>query len=224
MPAGPWKFENPFCNVVAQMAPLADGTGYGLALYAASGKSIDAHVTLIGKSDAYDAHVTALPLAGSAEDREGRAVLVRMPPGTKIEYFFVDSYALDGGEPTSCPSYVFAMGEGFSDSPARATAVSAQHLQPLGKLPCGHTYQPPSTRGDMGGVIGNYGNKPLTVELRAYIDSKGHALEVKTIASSGVDGIDKTAIGTVQQEEFHPAQFLCTPVVSEMLLQMEYSP
>jgi hypothetical protein len=222
--AANWKLDNPFCNVIAEMAPLAQGTGYGLALYAAKGTSLEAHLTLISNTDAYDAHVGALRLSGPAQDRAGEPVLVKVPSGVKIEYYFVDSYAFDGGQAVTCPSYVSAIGEGSSDLPQGAPKVNAQHLQSLGTIACGKAYQPPSLRGDVGAVIGHYGNKPLSVKLRAYVDSNGHAIGVKTIESSGVEGVDRFAVGSVRQQEFNPARFLCTPVVSEMLLRMEYQP
>ena len=34
-PAAIWKHQNPFCGVLAQVAPTTDGSGYGVALFAA---------------------------------------------------------------------------------------------------------------------------------------------------------------------------------------------
>jgi len=232
--AAHWKYDNPFCQVVAAVAPLPDvvasvtpvtgETRYEVTLYAAEGATLGAHVTLVSDTDAYDAAVPAGTLSGPSEDRRSEPVIVTLPAPDAVTYYFVDSYALDGTASVTCPSYVFEVGEGLSNAPGGVLTVGAQHLQAIGKLACGHVYQPPSSRGDMGGMIGNYGNKPLTVELQAYIDSKGHALQVKTVRSSGVAGVDDNAIGEVQQEEFHPAQFLCTPVVSEIRFRMEYQP
>jgi len=57
LPAAPWKHVNPFCDVLAAVAPIAGGSQYALELYAARGTTLDAHVTAISESDAYDVHV-----------------------------------------------------------------------------------------------------------------------------------------------------------------------
>ncbi len=226
LPAAHWKFENPFCDVLAAMAPLSVGSGYGLVLLAARGSSLDAHVTLVGDTDAYDAHVQQAGLTGAASDREADPILVTLPSGTpKINYFFVDSYAIDGGSSMTCPSYVFPMGtDRISASPSAAAPLAAQHLQAIAKPPCGHVYRPPDTNGDVGGTIGHFGDKPLSTKFDVYLDSKGHPISETITESSGVEGVDQSALGVIQQHVFSPAQFLCTPVVGEMSIQIDYQP
>jgi hypothetical protein len=222
-PAAAWKFENPFCSVVAQMGPLAGG-GYGLAFDAASGSMLDAHVTLIGQTDAFDAYVHALSLSGPGEDRESDGVLVKLPNNDTIDYFFVDSYAIDGGQPVVCPSYVFAMGNPLADSTTGAKAIVAQPLQLLGPLSCGKRYEPPDANGDLEALIGSYGGRALTMQVRVYLDSKGHAIDEKILQSTGVAGVDSSVTGIITGHQFIPARFLCTPVVGQMVLRVDYRP
>ena len=223
-PAVAWQYDNPFCPVVAQVAPLADGSGYGLQLYAASGRTIDAHVTLVSDSDAYDAHVANLPFTGSPGDRESEGVILKFVPAVGVKYFFVDSYVLDGGASMTCPSYVFPMDRQISDSPAGAPVVTPQRVQSIGKLACAQMYQPIQYGRDMYSVMGPYGNKPLSVTILAYVDSDGRVLRDKVTSTSGVFGVDSTAMGIIQIHNFVPARFLCTPVVGEVEIRLDYEP
>jgi hypothetical protein len=223
VPAMHWKYQNPFCEVFAQLRPLYDGSGYELALLAANGNALEAHVTLVSDTDAYDAHVPVTDLSGPAEDRQSGPVIVKLGAAT-IKYFFVDSYSLDGGHPVTCPSYVFPIGKRTSDSLNGAMTVVGAHLQSLGKPPCGQTYRPPGTNGDPEDRVGAFGDRPLFTEFDVYIDSSGHAIDEKMVTPSGVEGVDSAARGMIQQHTFRPAQFLCTPVVGEMLLQMKFTP
>ncbi len=223
LPSPPWKYDNPFCQVLAQVAPAYDGSGYGLALFAAAGEKLDAHVTLISDSDAYDAHVIA-PLFGPPEDRQSAPIIVKLPVATGVKYFFVDSYAVDGDNVVTCPSYVFPVGDALSDVPAGVQTIPARHLQALGALKCGHAYIPPKMHGDLESPVGVYGGRPLTVVARAYVDSNGYSIKEEIVESSGVDGMDKFMLGAVGVHQFTPAEFLCVPVVGTTEIELKYFP
>jgi hypothetical protein len=223
-PSAKWKYDNPFCQVIAQAARTSDGSGYGLALFAAGGEKVDAHVTLITQTDAYDADVNVL-LSGPPDDRQTGAVLVKLPASAAVQYSFVDSYVLDGNGAVTCPSYVFPLDDSTTSVPAGVEAIVAQHLQALGPLKCGHAYTPPQMRGDLQSPVGmNYGDRPLTVVARAYVDSNGYSIKEDIVQSSGVDGLDKYMLGAVGVHQFAPAQFLCVPVVGETEVELKYYP
>ena len=225
LPAAPWKHANPFCDVIAAVAPIAGGSQYALGLYAARGTTIEAHVTAISASDAYDIEVADTNLSGAPEDRQSEPVIVSFSDGAAPKYYFVDSYSIDRGKSVTCPSYVFEPGDPVEGAPPPGvTPIFARHLQSLGKLACGKAYQPPGSGGQMESFIGSYGNRPLEVELAAYIDSNGQAIDERVTQSSGVDGVDKAAAGIVSIHHFAPARLLCTPVVGEMRLKLEYEP
>jgi hypothetical protein len=219
-----WKHDNPFCGVLAAVAPLADGTRYGLALFAEHGTTLAAHVTLVSDTDAYDVVVPDTDLFGPLQDRQVEPVIVTLPSTDKIEYYFVDSYSLDGGQSVSCPSYVFPIGDTISDWDGDDAVIAARHLQSIAKLPCGRLYRPAETGRDVGGIIGLYGNRPLSASYRVYVDSVGRPVREELVESSGVEGVDSTALGTIQGHWFVPAQFLCTPVVGELRIRMDYVP
>ena len=225
LPAAPWKHANPFCEVLAAVAPIAGGSQYALELYAARGTTLDAHVTTISKSDAYDVHVADTNLSGAPEDRQTEPVAVAFSDGATPRYYFVDSYSIDRGKSVTCPSYVFDLADPVEGAPPPdVTRIFARHLQPLGKLACAKPYQPPGSGGQMESFIGSYGDRPLQVGLAVYIDSNGQAIDERVTQSSGVDGVDKAAAGIVSIHHFAPARFLCTPVVGEMRLKLEYQP
>jgi hypothetical protein len=197
---------------------------YALALFAEKGTTLAAHVTLVSKTDAYDVAVPDANLSGPLTDRELEPLIVTLPSADSIEYFFVDSFAADGGQSVMCPSYVFPIGDAISDTSNGLTVVAARHLQSLGKLACGAMYRPAGAGRDGGTVIGHYGNQRLSTRYRVFVDSNGHAAGTKLLASSGVTGVDVTALGAAEGQQYVPAQFLCTPVVGEIDMQMDYDP
>jgi hypothetical protein len=233
-PAGPWKYDNPFCqvvawvvpipDVVASIVPIAGESRYELGLYAPGGTTLGAHVTLVSDTDAYDAAVPAGNLLGPVDDRRLEPVIIALPVPDKINYFFVDSYVLDRGASVTCPSYVFPVGDATSDAPAGVQTIAAQHLQAIGPLKCGHAYVPPKLHGDLESPVGVYGGRPLTVVARAYIDSNGYSIKEEIVRSSGVDGMDKYILGAVGVHQFAPAQFLCVPVVGTTEIELRYFP
>lgn len=223
-PTTVWKYDNPFCGAVARVAALADGSGYAVALNASAGNTVDAHVTLVGTTDAYDAYLTGQSLVGTPDDRETAAVVVKLPTTAKIEYFFLDSYTIDGGKSVGCPSYVFELPANTVNAPPDVPGIAAQHLQALGSLSCGHVYTPAEMHGQFQSAIGDYGNKRLTVLARAYIDSNGYSIREQLLQSSGVQGVDQYEIGAIHVHQFTPAKFLCTPVVSTIDVELHYDP
>lgn len=230
----PWKYDNPFCQVVAFVAPLPavvaslaaipSTSRYALELYTATGTTLAAHVTLVSDTDAYDAAVPDGALFGTAGDRKSEAMVVTLPAADQIGYFFVDSYVLDRAAGVTCPSYVFPVEAPIADTVAGARSIEAQPLQKIGPLKCGHEYTPPGMNGDLTSPIGDYGGKPLIVSARAYVDSNGYSIKEEIVQSSGVDGVDKYMLGAVGQHQFAPAKFLCVPVVGVTEVEMKYFP
>ena len=233
-PSAQWKYDNPFCQVVAAVVPIPDVVAstaavgsqgrYALDLFTPEGTTLSAHVTLVSDTDAYDAAVPEGTLSGAPADRKIEPLIVTLPAPEKIDYFFVDSYSIDRGTAVTCPSYVFPIGAALSNAPAGLRTISAQHLQSIASPKCGKVYADPAMRGDLMSPVGAYGGKPLTVVARAYIDSNGYSIKEEIVQSSGVDGMDKYMLGAVGVHQFRPAEFLCTPVVGTMLIELKYFP
>ena len=160
-PATSWKYDNPFCKVLAAVAPLGDGRRYAIELLAQSGTTVAAHVTLVSGSDAYEAAIPDTNLEGAVEDREMPAVVFALPAADKIQYAFVDVYAIDRAPRVTRPSYVFPIGDPIAAPTGEVPTLSASHLESLGKLACGHTYEDVGMGLEPGGLIGHFGNKRL---------------------------------------------------------------
>lgn len=230
-PAVPtWAFDNPFCEVLAGLVPIegsAPGTEYGLALYASRGTTVAAHVTLIGSDAAYDANVSVTNLQGALTDRRTGGIIVKLEKPAPIHYFFVDSFSIDGGAPVTCPSYVFRSGSGPSSEGITASGLStvtAAFLEKLPDMPCGKAYTAPAVQKGFGPPVGFYGYQRRSTILHVFIDSNGVPVRTSMKTSSGVPGLDDVAYAGVQYTRYRPAQFLCTPVVGETDMEMEYSP
>jgi hypothetical protein len=95
-----WKYDNPFCQVVASVVPIPDvvasvnsvsgGVRYELALFTAAGELLAAHVTLVSGTDAYDAAVPDGSLSGPMEDRTLGPIVVTLPSPDRVAYFLVE--------------------------------------------------------------------------------------------------------------------------------------
>jgi hypothetical protein len=225
-----WAFDNPFCEVLAGLVPITGrvpGSEYGLQLYASHGTTVAAHVTLIGSDAAYDANVTVTNLQGATTDRRTGGIVVRLEKAAPIHYFFVDSFSIDGAASMTCPSYVFRAGSAPSSDGITASglnAVTAAFLEKLPDMPCGKAYTEPSVQKGFDSPVGFYGYQRRSTVLHVFIDSNGLQVRSSIKSSSGVPGLDDAAYAGVQYTRYRPAQFLCTPVVGEIDMQMDYSP
>jgi hypothetical protein len=214
----------PIPDVVASIADVGGASRYALTLFTPGGTTLSAHVTLVSNTDAYDAAVPDGNLSGAPNDRKLEPLIAALPARDTINYYFVDSYSLDHGAAVTCPSYVFPVGRALSSAPTGLRSIDAQHLQKIAPPKCGKVYEDPEMRGDLTSPVGAYGGKPLTVVARAYIDSNGYSIKEEIVQTSGVDGMDRYMLGAVGVHQFRPAEFLCTPVVGTMLVELKYFP
>ena len=107
-------------------------------------------------------------------------------------------------------------------APASFVQVDARLLQTLPAQPCGAIYKGPALAKPFEPVTGFYGYRPRTAQIAVFVDSAGHAIRTEIWQSSGVPGIDDTALAEVQGSTYEPAQFLCTPVDSITLFSITY--
>lgn len=220
-----WKHDNAFCGALASVVSTGDPGSYAVGLFTGAGTTIDAHVTLVGKTDAYDAYVTAAPLTGAPGDLQSEGVVAKLPPDAHIGWYYVDSYAVDGGATITCPSYIFVVDDRTVNVPENARTIDVRHLQALPPLKCGHVYTPAEMgRGLEAQVSSGYGDHSLVVVARSSIDSNGYSMREEIVQSSGVAGFDSYMLGAMHTHQFKPAQFLCTPVVGTVEVELKYGP
>jgi hypothetical protein len=207
-------------------------TALALRLFAESGAALDAHVTLISDSAAYDVYVRGAALAGEAYRHQSKQLMVLLPDRMAVRYAYIDSYALDGSALTPCAtmvSWVQVWQPAFAgdrlESPDPKGAISATYRQPLPALSCGKVYTPARVL-KVGRRVkpGAYGNARLLAQVRIYLDSDGKPIKEYVYKSSGVPGIDSYALYMAEASTYAPATFLCTPVVSDYLFKLDYGP
>ena len=233
------QWENPFCNGSAVVVPWDEAKN--VAAYGSSSKTVAvflwanadsdyaARVMLIGNGAAYAVEIPRTAVPNSPDGKSRRyAYLVSLPSPIFVNYYFVDGAGVDGAPVSDCPSFVKEMDAPTESdaslvaAPASFAHVEAKLLQTLPPQPCGAIYKGPGLAKSFTPVSGFYGYQSRTAQIAAFIDSAGHAIRTEVWQSSGVPGIDATALAEVQGSTYEPAQFLCTPVVSIAIFSITY--
>ncbi len=219
-----------------------------VVLYAASGSRATALVTFITNDSAYQATIAGMALHGQAGagDRESDPVLVTFDRPVDVQYAYVDSYAADGASLVSCPSFVnqvYPYGAAprpnsavpslhvvarstVPTMPRRYAMIGATLLQSLPSLSCGTVYTPSrmalrpqsdwSVQDEMASYSSGRGGTSALVAI--YLDSTGKPVDTQLVQSSGNHITDTEALDQAKTQTYSPAQFLCTPVVSVLIL------
>jgi hypothetical protein len=237
------SWSNPFCagDVTAfpwnrdldQPAKPGRNTHYVLSLFADGKSTVSATIILISSGGAYTVtveHNALLRQAGS-DKFYAPPILVGFDKPQQVLYAFVDTVGVDGAASTPCPTVVnevrSLIGRSVTGtqqpSMAGAPVTPATFRQALPPLDCGSAYKEPVLLSREGPDLGDFGAKPLTALVHVYLDSAGHPVNPTLTQSSGVEGIDDWAMAGAEQSHYKPAQFLCTPVVSEMTVEFDYN-
>jgi TonB family protein len=201
-------------------------------MFADGKQDVEGAVTLVTADEAYSIPIarTDLLRQGGTDDFYAEPVVVAFDKPVEVRFAFVDRIGVDGAAPAACPSVVQPVQALSSKDAAGVPSLGyikplhATFLQKLPALRCGASYIPPDTPRDAGGIVGRYGNVRKTTVVHVYVDSNGIPSGATVERSSGIDGLDSAAVGAVEHTRYSPARFLCTPVVSEMNVEMEYDP
>jgi len=207
---------------------------YVLELFANGRTDVAGAVTLITSDSAYSVAIPRSDLLRSAgsNDFYAEPILVAFDKPVDVHYAYVDQIGVDGAAPEACPTVVQQVHPFTADAGNEfdvsiggdVKPVNATFLQALPDLKCGRAYIPSGLPRGAGGVVGAYGNQRKSTVIRIYIDSNGIPAGASIERPSGIDGLDNNALGLVEHTRYEPAKFLCTPVVSEMSIEMEYNP
>lgn len=237
-------WDNPFCSGTVGVMPWNHHAGapsakllsdrYVLGLFANGKTDVAGSVTLITSDAAYSVPIarTDLLRSGGSDAFYAEPILVAFDKPVDVHYAYVDQIGVDGAAPAACPTVVqevhaftadgsneFDVGIGGDVKPVNAT-----FLQALPELTCGRAYIPSGLPRGAGAVVGAYGNVRKTTVVRIFIDSNGIPAGANIERPSGIEGLDQNVLGVVEHTHYTPAKFLCTPVVSEMSIEMEYNP
>ena len=240
--AGGW--DNPFCAGVVGVVPWNGRAGaassqlssdrYVLALFANGKTDVAGTVTLITSDSAYSVPVarTALLRSAGSDNFYAEPILVAFDKPVEVHYAYVDQVGVDGAAPAACPTVVQPVHASNADGSndfnvtfgGDVKPVNATFLQALPALTCGRVYIPSELPRGAGAVVGAYGNARKSTVVRIFIDSNGIPAGASIERASGIEGLDDNVIGLVEHTRYTPAKFLCTPVVSEMSIEMDYNP
>jgi TonB family protein len=234
------KWENPFCgasaivlpwNAKANVASVGASQTYAVYIWTNATSNYAARLTLVSRDAAYAVAIprTQAPKGSDARSRRS-AYLVTLPQKAEIDEYFVDAVGVDGAAITDCPSFVKDVeGEIGSDAsvvapPAAFDSLDAQFAQALTAPACGSRFTPLTLSKFAPTIMGRYGGEQKVVEIEAFVDSAGHVIKTEIWRSSGVAGLDDTAMAQFGQSSYQPATFLCTPVVSSGIFAVRYEP
>lgn len=234
------EWDDPFCAASVSVIPWNDGADapdvasitnrYAVQLWADGRQSVAGRVVFVADDGAYAVTMPVSDLLRKGGTHRFYTAFVPVVFDTRVQvrYAYVDSVAIDGEKAVDCPTVVTLVNRSRAgDQPSwglrGVTSLHAAFVQALPALNCGKWYIAPEMLGE-GPLVGHFGDDRRTTVVRVYIDSNGIPVKERVEQSSGVDGLDDAAVGAVQQSHYRPAQFLCTPVVSEMLVDMEYVP
>ena len=233
------SWDNPFCGASALAIPFNVATNsyaavsdtYALYVWAHARANYAARVMLIGNGQAYAVDIPRIAY-DAARDAES-AYLVSLPKGFFVEWYFVDGVGVDDAAIGDCPSFVkpvvpvHDLGPGVPAVPAVSATfehLNARYVEKLPALSCGAPYTSLEMKNAFSPLVGHFGDRPLSAEVEAFVDSNGFVVKTEIHHSSGVDGIDEAAIAAVEFSTFRPATFLCTPVVGAQLVTIDYAP
>lgn len=233
------NWNNPFCASVGALFPwnrernaLTDGATdtYYLSLWSSAVSSFSTRITMV---DSYSAFTVQTLSVTIPKDKVGHNLrwpfLVQFDHPVSISQFFVDAVSIDGGSMTDCPSFVQSTTviknwTGAVPQPSDFGHATAHFLQRLPALPCGRIFSPIKPKAAFSPMVGRYGATARSTDVEVFVDSSGRIADTRVWRSSGVDGIDATALGAAQFSTYEPAQFLCTPVVGYGIFRLDYKP
>lgn len=230
----PWL--DPFCAVTAtarqidtSATPASDPSSNFLRMwiFAETGNRVDAHVTLISDTEAYDAFLQDVRLANDGERLESPSLLVALPKAMSVRFVYVDSFAINGGTETSCPSEPWDLSRGkplqMPAPAAEVPRVAAVLKQVLPVLPCGKLFSNATVIKAIPPVYPlAYFDHDRSVQIEIFVDSNGNAIKTSVYKSSGRPEFDNAATVSALRSKYSPPMLLCTPVVGTYLFRADF--
>lgn len=229
------SWANPFCSASASLIPWnvardrdADSSSdeYVLSIWARAEHNYTVRLTMVTADSVYRVELPSVPATQGY-----KPYLISFDKKIWVEYYFVDGVGIDGQPIVDCPSFVTPTltaselkVDRLHPSVSQSDRAEARYLQPLPALPCGSVYTPAEEKRSPEPIVGHYGDRPLSADVKVYLDSNGMVVDSEIQRSSGVDTVDEAAFSAVQSATYRPATFLCTPVVSTQRITVQYTP
>jgi hypothetical protein len=246
------ELEDPFCALSARAVPwdansnspsaTASSDALALAVFSQPQAAyFSAQVTLVGDVAAYEvvlSHQALIAPSSSGKwlKSSSATFVVALPKGATIRYTYVDSYSLDGGVNTTCPSEPREVEKAAlsdrgldaksfrMDAPASgAPRMSATFLQAIPSLSCGSMYSPVTVTRVNALPYGLATAQDRTAWVLVYVDANGRVVKTAITESSELDEGDAQAL-LARRTTYAPATFLCVPVVGSYNFRVDFRP
>ena len=193
------------------------GDAYVATLSARQAGDYSGSITLFALTEAYEATFDRVHINGTAP------LSIRLRVAAQVDYVAMDTAGKVGSEPVSCPTFVIARSKDV-DAPAPmppGAETLATSREKLPRLACGTVFR--EAEEIKTSLPGTYaGSRNATGDLSILVDSNGNVIAVQIIKSSGDSTVDAVLTTDARGLKFHPAQFLCTPVISEFFYHFSY--
>ncbi|MEO7203156.1 MAG: energy transducer TonB [Candidatus Tumulicola sp.] len=221
--------RDPFCAVDVEAA-LTSPTAL-VAHLRADGASAGAHLVVFSATDAYAVDVPALALSGARSIKNTAPFEITFPKPIEAKFIYVDSYRLDGGAETACPteprefeSKTPANPGGTPRAVASTLHLAAKFVQMLPPLTCGTVYNAATIQM---AVSPDLPMSPEIVEgsvrVIVYVDAKGRATKAYVLSSSGSKYEENATKEGALKSGYTPASFYCAPVPGTYVYRMDFA-
>jgi hypothetical protein len=223
--------HDPFCAVDVEAAVTSPDSL--VAHLRADGASAGAHLVVFSTTDAYAVDVPALALSGPRGIKNTAPIEIMFPKSIEPKFIYVDSYRLDGGAETACPT---EPREFQSKTPANPTLApqpigsalhfTAKFVQALPGVTCGSLNDAATIRMP---VSPDFPSGPGidiaegSVRVIVYVDSSGRAGSAYVLSSTASRSEESAAKAAALQSGYAPARFFCTPVPGTYVFKADFA-
>ncbi len=199
----------------------------------ADGASAGAHLVVFSATDAFAIDLPALALSGPRSIRNTASFEIVLPKPIEAKFIYVDSYRLDGGAETACPTEPREFKSGAAAIPAFSlpSTGSMLHLgakfdQALPAVTCGSVSDAVTIRMP---VSPDFPRGPGVdvadgaVRIIVYVDASGRATKAYVLSSTASKAEENVTKDAALQSTYTPARFYCTPVPGTYVFRADFS-
>jgi hypothetical protein len=226
--------RDPFCLVDVEAARTSPTSL--VAHLRADGASAGAHLVVFSATDAYAVDVPVLALSGPRSIKNTASFEIAFPKPIESKFIYVDSYRLDGGAETACPteprefeSKIPATPGAVAQPPQPAGSalhLAAKFVQALPAVTCGSVSDAATIRMP---VSPDFPRGPGVdvadgdVRIIVYVDASGRATKAYVLSSTASKAEENVTKDAALQSTYTPARFYCTPVPGTYVFRADFS-
>jgi hypothetical protein len=221
--------RDPFCAVDVEAAVASPASL--VAHLRADGASAGAHLLIFSATEAYAVDVPASALSGLRSIKNTAPFEITFPKPIEAKFIYVDSYRLDGGAETACPTEPREFESkppatpGGTPQPTGPTLhLAAKFVQLLPPGTCGTVYDAATIQI---AVSPDFPMSPDVVEgsvrVIVYVDASGRATKAYVLSSSGSKSEENATKDAALKSGYSPSRFYCTPVPGTYVFRADFA-